>query len=256
MLRRFGNKSKMAQYLAPMFPQHTMRIELFFGAGGAYFNLPRPKYAVLNDIDDDVFNLYMVVRTRKEEFVSAVKQLPISSSLLTHWKTNQETDPLYKAIRFVLVSNFTVHGKGFTLRLGQENAKKRILESIDLVFEYINEAQITCYDFREVIPKIQFSDRYDKKQSAFVYMDPVYLETEHTYRCPKWTEDDTADCMDIILNCGIKSAMSEFDHPRVLGMAKERNLKVYPIKNRRNINKRSNEILITNYLPNYQLFEQ
>jgi len=256
MINRPGNKSQISKHLSPLFPAHTMRIELFFGAGGAYFTLPKPKYAVLNYIDDDVYNLYMVLRTQKEEFVSAVRKMPISSSLMKYWATNQESDPLNKAIRFVFLSNFSMMGKGSTLKLAMSNTKDNILSSVDQVFEYLINAQLTNYDFREVIPKIQFADRYDKKQSAFVYLDPVYLDTEHSYKCPKWTEDDTADCMDIMLHCGIKSAMSEFDHPRVMDMAKERKLAIYPVTNRRNINKRSNEILITNYLPNYQLFEQ
>lgn len=238
-----------------MFPKHTMRIDLFFGAGGAYFSLPKPKFAVLNDIDDDVFNLFITVKDRKDELIQAIKQLPISTSLLTHWKTQTEQDQLMKALRFILISNFTMNGKGHTLRLELANSKQRILDSIDEVFEYLSFAQITNNDFRDVIPKIQFKDRVCRKKNAFVYMDPVYLGTTYTYKCPRWTEDDTADCMELMKTCGIKSAMSEFDHPRVVAMAKERKLQIIPVKERRNIKKRSTEILITNYQPNHTLFD-
>ena len=232
-----------------------MRIEPFFGAGGAYFSLPKPKYAILNDIDDDVCNLFLVIKDQKEAFKQALHQMPISSSLVRHWQKHHETDPILKAIRFVLLSNFTMMGKGDTLRLGLENSKQKALADTDKIFSHIAHAQISSYDFREVIPKIDFAEKGLPKKDAFVYLDPVYLGTTYTYQCPRWTEDDTADCMELMKTCGIKSAMSEFDHPRVVAMAKERKLQIIPVKERRNIKKRSTEILITNYQPNHTLFD-
>lgn len=58
MLTRLGNKSRIADRIYQQFPPHKMRIELFFGAGGAFFNMPKAKYNILNDYDDDVTNLY------------------------------------------------------------------------------------------------------------------------------------------------------------------------------------------------------
>ena len=67
ILRRIGNKSKLAKEIQKHFPKHDIYIEPFFGAGGMFFNKPKAKYNFLNDIDADVFNLFQVVSLRKQE---------------------------------------------------------------------------------------------------------------------------------------------------------------------------------------------
>lgn len=247
ILTRFGNKRRLAKDLYKHFPKHRMRIELFFGGGGAYFYMPQPKYAILNDLDDDVTNLYLVLLNHKDELKRQIELLPISQSLFNYWKVNRETDPMKKAIRFLLLSNFSYMGKGCILRLGLDNAKKTLLKNIEPTFESLSNAKITNLDFRKVLKKISFSKGLNDKDEAFVYLDPVYLDTEHSYRVPDWTEKDTIDCLDIMISCGIKCAMSEFSHPFVIKEAEARGLNIISIKERANIKNRKVEILITNY---------
>lgn len=247
ILTRLGNKRRMKKDLEKYFPKHRMRIELFFGAGGSFFYLKEPKYAIVNDLDDDVTNLYLVIQNDLEKLRKEIQIVPISESLIKYWKKNQETDPIKKAIRFLFLSNFTYMGKGDTLRAGLDNAKKSILKNLTLTFEKLQNVKIMSRDFRDVIPAISFSKGLNDKEHCFVYMDPIYFETEHYYRVPKWTEKDTTDCLDIMLTCGIKSAMSEFDHPFVIAEAKKRNLKIIYLRERANIKNRRTEILILNY---------
>ncbi len=254
ILTRLGNKRRMKTDLAKYFPKHRMRIELFFGAGGSFFYLPEPKYAIINDLDDDVTNLYLVIQNDVEKLIKEVEIVPISESLIKHWKKNNETDPIKKAVRFLFLSNFTYMGKGDTLRLGLDNAKNSILKNIDKTLKKLKNVKIMNRDFREVLPQISFSKGLNDKDNCFVYLDPIYLETEHYYRVPNWTKKDTTDCLDIMLNCGIKCGMSELDHPFVVEEAKNRGLNVIYIKERSNIKNRRVEILITNYEINQGVF--
>lgn len=258
MLTRLGNKSKLKDILYPYFPEHTMRIDLFFGAGGAYFELPKPKYSILNDLDDDVFNLYQVVKNQKENLLFEITHVPITESLLKHWCKNNETTDLMKAVRFLVLSNFSYLGKGNTLRLGLGNEKNILLKNIEKVFTQLKNVKLTNRDFREVLPRISFNNKVLSKSSAFVYLDPVYLETEHWYKVPKWTKKDTNDCFIIMAESGIKCALSEFDHPYILDLAKKHKFEVNVLKTRQNIKNIRTEIIITNYSPNTQksLFEQ
>ncbi|MCH2197135.1 MAG: DNA adenine methylase [Kordia sp.] len=232
------------------FPEHRMRIELFFGAGGSFFHLPQPKYSILNDFDSDVSNLYKIILDRKEELKQQITIMPISEAMINHWKKHIETDAMRKAIRFLLLSNFTYLGKGDTLRLGIDNSKRNLLARIDPVFEMLQNSQITNCDFREVLPKISFHKDVTPKEKCFVYLDPVYLDTEYYYKVPKWSENDTEDCFKIMKDCGIKCAMSEFDHEAVLDFASDYEMKVIYLKDRRNIKNTKTEILITNYESN------
>ena len=50
ILRRLGNKSKIAHKIQEYFPPHSVYIELFFGAGGMFFNKPKVQYNFLNDL--------------------------------------------------------------------------------------------------------------------------------------------------------------------------------------------------------------
>ena len=58
ILRRLGNKKKIAKKIQAYFPPHKIYIEPFFGAGGMFFNKPKAKYNIVNDLDSDVFNLF------------------------------------------------------------------------------------------------------------------------------------------------------------------------------------------------------
>lgn len=247
ILTRMGNKRRLANKLAAHFPPHKMRIDLFFGAGGAFFKLPTPKYSILNDLDDDVTNLYKILLTAPQELYRAIEIMPIAESLMRHWYKHTETDPIKKALRFLLLSNFSYLGTGRTLRVGLDNAKETLLSNIYPTFEIIKNCKILNKDFRDVIPSISFTKGLNDRENCFVYLDPVYLDTEHNYRVPKWTKDDTVDCLEIMNNCGIRSAMSEFSHPTVVAEAKQRGLNIIPIGERSNIKSRSVEILITNF---------
>ena len=43
ILRRLGNKKKIAKEIQKYFPEHKIYIEPFFGAGGMFFNKPKAK---------------------------------------------------------------------------------------------------------------------------------------------------------------------------------------------------------------------
>ena len=254
VLTRLGNKKSIAGDLYRYFPPHRMRITLFFGAGGEFFSTPRAKYNIINDLDDDVTNLFLVISERTEELIEAVEYMPIAASLLKQWRADVPTDPILKAVRFLLLSNFTYLGKGDTIRYGVGMEKEKLIPRIKKTFLSLGDSRIMNEDFRNVIGKISFSPTVITKDDAFVYLDPVYLDTSHYYRVPDWKEEDTYDCFEIMSNEGIKAAMSEFDHPFILSEAKRRGFNVIPLGSRRNIKNHRTELLITNYRPQSLLF--
>lgn len=256
LLTRLGNKRKLAGELHQYFPPHRMRIYFFAGALGSYFNMPKAKYTIINDLDDDVTNLYMVVENRHEELSAALRRMPVSMSLANYWMKNRESDPVKAALRFLYLSNFTYLGKGDTLRLGVNQTKAKLLKRIAPTLEELNRShtQITSMDFRELLSKISFADRVLSKDETFGYLDPPYFEQGNTYNTPVWTWDDMVACLDLMVEGGIPAAMSEFDHPEVIAQAEARGLNVFSVASRRNIKNRRTEILITNYMPSHRLF--
>ena len=76
MLRRRGNKSKIAHKIQEYLPVHNIYIELFFGAGGMFFNKQRAQYNFLNDLDNDVYNLFAVLKNNHDELYEKIKNTP------------------------------------------------------------------------------------------------------------------------------------------------------------------------------------
>ncbi len=245
ILRRLGNKSAIAHKIIPHFPPHKIFVEPFFGAGGMFFNKPKAKYNIVNDLDSDVFNLFQVVMNQKEELEKAFYMMPIHSDLLEYWKKNEETEPIKKALRIVFLSNNTMMGTESKSRFISGNNKQVFLKYLDITQELLFDVLFSNEDCVKFLKSIGFRNDREKEQT-FIYSDPPYLETNDNYS-NSFTEQDSFDLFEANQKTGCKWAMSEFNHPFILDQAKERGLNVITIGERQNLKNRRIEILVTNY---------
>lgn len=262
ILRRLGNKSKIASEIQQYFPEHKIYIEMFFGAGGMFFNKPKAKYNIVNDLDSDVFNLFQVVMNQKEELEKAFYIMPIHSDLLDHWKENKETEPIRKALRFLFLSNLTYLGKQDTLSFtAVSNPKDLFSLNLDQCFLLLKEVKFNNCDFRRFLkslafPEMDFGKPSNQKNETFIYADPPYLETVDTYSdSGDWNEAESNDLFDSIQETGCKFAMSEFDNPFIIDQAEKRGLNIIVIGERQNLKNKRTEILVTNYKKQLTLFD-
>lgn len=251
MLRRIGSKKKLMPIISQYFPADiTTFIDLFFGTGAASFYMLKQKrcqHVFANDKENDIFNLFMMIKTRQEELLEAVTMMPVHESLFQHWKTNEEKDPLWQAVRFLLVSNFGYLGKPDMLHFRKTNSKKILLQHIQHIFCTLLDTQFLCEDFREVLAKISWKEERDY-QRAFIYADPPYLNRTTNYQ-DSFTEADSQDLFNVLVNSGLRFALSEFAHPFILEQAEARGLYMTDIGERQTLKNRRTEILITNYPP-------
>jgi len=243
ILRRLGNKKKIAQEIQKYFPPHKIYIEPFFGAGGMFFNKPKSKYNIVNDLDSDVFNLFQVVMNQKEELEKAFYIMPIHSDLLDYWKKNEEVEPIKKALRFLFLSNFTFMGTGEQMRTRGDNVKKDFYNYIDRTFDAIENVNFSNKDC------VKFLNSIEYRGGEFIYNDAPYLETANNYS-DGFSRDQSLELFDTLEETKCKWAMSEFNHPFILEQAEQRGLNVIVIGERQNIKNRRIEILVTNYKNN------
>lgn len=68
-----GGKRRLADILITRFPPHSCYVEVFAGAAALFFLRPPTEVEVLNDINDDLVNLYRVVQHHPEEFTHRCK---------------------------------------------------------------------------------------------------------------------------------------------------------------------------------------
>lgn len=246
ILRRLGNKQNIANEIQKYFPPHKIYVEPFFGAGGMFFNKPRVEHNLLNDLDSEVFNLFVTLKDNKTKLLNDFLKTPISEELIKYWKDNKETESVMRAIRFLFISNFTLNVSGQSLRTNAiGNSKKEIENKIDATFEFIKYSSFFNKDYKKFISSISFR-RDIEKNKTFIYCDPPYLNTNDNYS-NSFTEEDTIELFKTLEETNCKYAVSEFDHNLMYDIADNYNLNLIIIGERKNIKNRRTEILITNY---------
>ena len=253
ILRRLGNKSKLAADIIQYFPPHKIYIEPFFGAGGMFFNKPKAQYNIVNDIDSDVFNLFQVVSNQKEELEKAFFEMPIHSDLLEYWKANKETDSIRRALRFLFLSNFTFMGKPNNIAFTFADSKSHFYKLLDKTNKFIFDVQFDNDDFRKFLYKPNFTKGENLKDKSFIYADKPYSNTDDNYS-NDWTAQDDIDLLDVLESTNIKYAVSEFEGSHFEKLALEKGLNKIVIGERQNLKNRRVEILLINYNLENRLF--
>jgi DNA adenine methylase len=255
ILRRLGNKAKLADKIISLFPEHKYYIELFFGTGAIFWRKKPCKWNLINDIDNDVYNLWDVYYNRFDELKEMIETTPESQYLFNHWVKNQETDPIKKAVRFLWLSNFSYMGKSDTMKLSiSANDKLTLLKKL---IPTCSTCTITNSDAVQTMKNICFFENYIRYDKCLIYADPPYLSSTNNYSTT-WKEQDTLDLFQILdekaKKYGIKYAISEFNNPKILELAEQYGLQVHYIAERQTLKSRNTEILLTNYKLQDKLF--
>ncbi len=253
-LRRMGAKSSIASLIYQHFPPHSIYLENFFGSGGMLFNkTPICKHNIVNDVDGEVINCFNIAVGKFDELLDIVDYFPYSQDLFKSFKMDEiPKDNVFRALRFIIMNNFTFLGTGNTLTIRCENGREVLKQKLKefLKSDFCKNTKFLNCDFRDFISKISFRSEKEKNK-AFLYSDPPYLDTENTYgenmSVLEWKQKDFIDLVESNISSGIKFAISEFDHPFIIETANKFNLNIIFIVNRRNLNNHRNEILLTNY---------
>lgn len=251
-LNRIGSKRKLAKQIIPLFPNHKLYLEPFFGCGGLFFNKPLAEYNIVNDLNEDVINCFDVARKKPQELLEFLEITPCHQSLLKKWKKEVPESDIERAVRMVLLSNYTYLGGGTNLKWTINNQKKLAIANLKdfLKSDYIKftSFQATCY--KKFFENLNFRSELDRNQ-AFCYSDPPYLNTKNNYankfNAIKWVEEDFIELLKIHIQTGLRFAISEFDDPFILEACRQRNLNVIILGERGNLKNTRVEILITNY---------
>ena len=259
IVKRMGNKSKLAHKIISYFPDHIYYFEPFFGAGGLFFNKPKCKYNYLNDLDSEIYNLFMLLRDSEnlEKIKEYWKHVPAHQDLYKFWKKHKELGSVERAVRFLFLSNFAYLGKqgSFRSRLG-DNTYQIILQRLTEI--NFNNVLFYNMDFRKFLKcfleQLDLEGKPYKKEknknyieNTFIYADPPYLDSSNDYKNGDFKKDDFLDLLKILNRMGCKFAVSEFDNPWVIEQAHKQGLFIQEICERKNINNRRIEILIMNY---------
>lgn len=277
-----GNKKKLINKgLIELFPKNINTfVDLFCGSSIVSMNVEANKY-ILNDFDENVYNLYKMFKYHKyEDIIShvlnninyfqlkrvGVKQNTEESDIYKERyiklreKANNTKDikDLYSCIFYAFSQQMRFNNNGsFNMPFGNGAFTKQNEEYIKNGCLFFSKENVSIYnqDFRKF--KVSFLSSND-----FVYLDPPYFNTTATYNeNGGWSENDENDlykfCEELNSN-NIKFAMSNvFENKGI----KNNTLIEWVEKNNFNVytfdkftycacgkgNSNAKEVLITNY---------
>lgn len=172
-----GSKWSMADWIIEHMPQHKTYLEPYFGSGAVLFSKHPSEVETVNDIHDQVVNLFRVIRDRADELAEKIRWTPHSRT--EYYAAYDETeDDLENARRF-LVRCWMARGAKTSDRTGWRhiidangpNVSKqwnRMPENILAATDRLKEVQIECQ------PALTIIERY-KREDVLIYADPPYI---------------------------------------------------------------------------------
>lgn len=268
-LKWAGGKTQLLESIRKKIPSHYNNyFEPFVGGAAVLLGL-QPKQATINDINEQLINLYRQLKISAEDVIKEVKKLDLAPCTKERYYTIREwynkkieanvQDVESAAIMIWLNKHcfnglYRVNKKGlFNVPYNNRiNGKSIDEDNIRAIGQYLKneDINITCKDFEEACA--------DVKPGDFVYFDSPYVPESETADFTDYSKEGfsledhkrLANLFRKLDKIGAKVMLSNNDVPLVRDFYAGYNIQSLDVKRmiNRNANKRvGKEVLITNY---------
>jgi DNA adenine methylase len=253
----YGGKFELSRKLVPMlWDNHNRYIEMFFGGGSMFFRKRKSKFNVLNDLHNDLINLYITIIDNYDEFYKESENLLKSRTLFDNFKNEIKTieyidipDPLRAAKYYYVIKNAFNHTV-FNAISKEQEWHKEMLEDLKISRKILENTMIENLDFRTLLEK------YPPKEDDMWYLDPPYIVAGERgdYYFHSLNMDDHKAlrdiCNEIHANKG-KFMVSYDNREEVRELYRDYKITEIPIIYAGQLHKRDMkiELVITNYKP-------
>jgi DNA adenine methylase len=260
-----GGKRQLMFELKKNMPEYYNRyFEPFIGGGALFFYL-QPDNAYISDMNEELINLYQVVRDNVDELVADLQKHDISKEYFMEIRNIDRTEEyenwsdVQKASRFIYLNRtcfngmYRVNSKGeFNVPFGHYK-NPRILDENNLIncSNLLQRTEIKHADFSEILKKV--------KKGDFVYFDPPYVPLSETSSFTSYTKDGfdidmqfkLRDVCDELDSMGVKFLLSNSDTKLVNELYENYNIKKVFASRQINANAdgrgKITEVLVRNY---------
>lgn len=177
----YGGKQQMLRHILPLIPDHIVYCEPFCGGAAVYWSKTPSKVEVINDLNDELINFYIVIQTRFKDLQKMVKCTLHSRKIHREaWDIYQNPaiyDPVRRAWAIWVLSSQSF-GSQLSKSWGFDKTKSSIARKV------MNKKRQFTDDLKERIELTQIENRdaldvirlYDTPET-FHYLDPPYPDT-------------------------------------------------------------------------------
>ena len=259
-----GKRQLMFELLKNMPKNYNRYFEPFIGGGALFFEL-QPENAYISDMNEELINLYQVVRDNVDELIADLQKHDISKEYFMEIRNIDRTEEYQnwsnaqKASRFIYLNRtcfngmYRVNSKGeFNVPFGHYK-NPRILDENNLIncSNLLQRTEIKHADFSEILKKV--------KKGDFVYFDPPYVPLSETSSFTSYTKDgfdmdmqlSLKDVCDELDSKGVKFLLSNSDTQFVNELYENYNIKKVFASRQINANAdgrgKITEVLVRNY---------
>lgn len=267
-----GGKRQLLKEIQSTLPEkvgdkNTVYCEPFFGGGAVLFDV-QPERAIINDLNGDLINLYIVIRDNVDELIIELERYKNEADFFYSIRELDRDEKKYsklsnveKAARILYLNKTCYNGLFRVNSSGQFNTpfgnyknpnylNKPVLKALN---KYFNSADISFYstDYSEVLDTLTSGD--------FVYLDPPYDPISDTSNFTGYNKGGFGreeqlrlkECCDNLNAKGVKFLLSNSATDFIVELYSDYNIQY--VKAKRSINsvasKRGEieEVLVSNY---------
>lgn len=184
-----GGKSQLSRTIIDLMPEHKTYVEVFGGAGWVLFKKTPSAVELINDINDDLINLYRIIKYHFDAFLTEFELLLFSRTTFNEIKQFPGQTDIQRAVQFYymlraafgcqLNGSFTYSkDRASRMRLGE-----RLKEHLISIHQRLQNVIIENASYDYVI------NRMDSIDTLF-YLDPPYWDCENAYGKGIWNKQD------------------------------------------------------------------
>ena len=264
-----GGKTQLLNIITENLPDSDNNYYEPFIGGGAVLLSVKPEKALINDINEQLINLYIQIRDSVDDVLNKINNLDsvpctkefyysireqYNQKILSGEKDAQAAALMIWLNKHCFNGLYRVNSKGlFNVPFNNRVKGKSVDESnIRAISDYLNQAKvnITCMDFEEACTTVSAGD--------FVYFDSPYVPESETAYFTDYAKGgfslEDHKRLSKLFKCldekGAKIMLSNNDVPLVRELYEGYKIQSFAVKRmiNRNANKRTGkEVLITNY---------
>lgn len=218
-LTYMGGKQRMLKHIIPLIPPHETYTESFAGGAAVYWAKQPAKVEVLNDINGELVNFYVVLKTRPDELHEKMQTLLHSREQFDFarivYDHPQFFDPVTRA--WALWAQTML---GFASKLensfGYNRTKASVVRNIaytkeDLTTSLAKLAKRIEWTQIENTGALRVIESRDNEK-AFHFVDPPYLDTNSRHYGNTFGEEDFHGLLELLSRIKGKFMLTHYPH--------------------------------------------